>query len=504
MHHVKPGTWAGAAHFMTTVAPPRILLMGNIAGNSYTLAKLLRRRGIEVDCFSHGYDYHIGSPEWEDADFKTKGEIKELGHDWSSMDLNGFERPHWYFEEFSSDASKFQYLAQAPSQVDPEMVLDPGLKWHPFAYTAQYGLRGCKPDFFRYGRLFKKVVSLALGWFKNLPPHYLHLIKTYRCCAGSAGFSGELTVFDIAHFEQQAHFAHLFSKYDLIQVAGLYDPGYPVLLAPDKPLVYFEHGTLREAYERPTAINRMMVLACYLAKNVVITNADCWGVAEKMGVADKAVFIPHPIDDSIFQPAAEPELRREFQEQTSSEFIIYSPARHTWDEKRNYILIEGFAQARSQGVPCGLVLCEWGKDMDRSQELLAERGIAEYTTWLPVQPKLQSARNINACHIVIDQFFYQAFGTVAAEALSCGKAVVMKFDAEAHRKVFNELPPIVDAKDPPSVADAIHRLWEDADLRKNIENKSHAWFEKYHSSELVVRKHLDIYSRILDIDLHTL
>ncbi len=75
--------------------PPRVLHIGNIANNAYLNAQILNDAGFDCDVICYDYYHIMGCPEWEDADFD--GEIKDhFDPDWTSVDLRGFQRPHWF------------------------------------------------------------------------------------------------------------------------------------------------------------------------------------------------------------------------------------------------------------------------------------------------------------------------------------------------------------------------------------------------------------------------
>ena len=473
----------------------RILLIGNIAGNSYNLAKGLRRRGYEVDCFSNEYSYHIGSPEWESADFSA--EVSPINQDWSKIDTGGFVRPPWFFEYYHGSSREDVRPAPQP------LMLDPCYARHPLGYTQQYGLTGIQSDIRRYGRLAGRLGRRAIGKgaqlfrtiLKTKPGITEQLIRFYEDKALAAGFQEPLTSYDFDFFASKCHYANLFDQYDLVQAAGLWEPGYLSSFSPSRPFVVFEHGTLRDIYDRSSPANRLYVLACYLAGQIVVTNADGMPIADRMGLAEKAVFIPHPVDDTIFYPTPQPELRRELLAKTSSEFLIYAPSRHDWAEKGNDLFLKGLALARRRGIPAGAVMCRWGNEIERSCALIRELNLDAHVTWIAAAPKPRVARHLNASDVLVDQFFYPAFGTVAAEGLACGKPVVMKFHAEMHRRVFNPLPPIIDATSPEQVAEVLVGLHSNSDTTRTIGEQSAQWFREHHSLELVMNRHLEVWRR---------
>jgi hypothetical protein len=76
---------------------PRVLHIGNIANNAYANAKLLIEAGFECDVICYDYYHIMGTPEWEDADFKNT--LKDDFYpNWQKVNLNGFVRPKWFVQ----------------------------------------------------------------------------------------------------------------------------------------------------------------------------------------------------------------------------------------------------------------------------------------------------------------------------------------------------------------------------------------------------------------------
>src|SRR5262249_26912854 len=74
---------------------PRLLHIGNIGNNAYNNAKLLNRAGFDCDVLCYDYYDIMGSPEWEEADYR--GDIKnDFYPTWEGVELQGFERPRWF------------------------------------------------------------------------------------------------------------------------------------------------------------------------------------------------------------------------------------------------------------------------------------------------------------------------------------------------------------------------------------------------------------------------
>lgn len=87
--------------------PLRVLHIGNIAGNAYLNAKILRKSGIEADVLCSEYYHIMACPEWEDVDFDG-APAKQNRPDWTTVDLGSYERPRWYVQ--GPRELCFQYL----------------------------------------------------------------------------------------------------------------------------------------------------------------------------------------------------------------------------------------------------------------------------------------------------------------------------------------------------------------------------------------------------------
>ena len=76
---------------------PRVLHIGNIANNAYKNAQMLRKMGIECDVLCHSYYHIMGTPEWEDSDFRGEYEDQNWPA-WYKVKLGAFKRPRWFVQ----------------------------------------------------------------------------------------------------------------------------------------------------------------------------------------------------------------------------------------------------------------------------------------------------------------------------------------------------------------------------------------------------------------------
>jgi glycosyltransferase involved in cell wall biosynthesis len=429
----------------------RVLHLGNTANNGYLNAKLLRRAGIEADVLVD--EWHILSqPEWEDAPLEGSFEPYEPLFE-PALQV-GWRRPDWVLS-----------------------------------------FRDWDPEFRRQSWLSER--ARILGSLPSLVGEYRRLERL-----DGAGTTGPLRLMDIVRAsvwvtrlsQSFGSLSELFARYDLVQAYST-DPILPLLTESSPPYIAFEHGTMREIPFEDSWLGRLLSLAYRRAASVVITNADVVMQARRLGI-ENYVFIPHPVDESKYTPGSSP-LRAEL-EAGGADFVLLSPSRHDWEIKGSDRLLRGFAEFVRRDRPNAvLLLNEWGLEVDRSKALIRELDVERNVRWSPPLPKLRLIDAYRAADVVLDQFLIGTFGAVAPEAMSCGRPVVMAFDAAQHAWCFPVLPPVIDARTPEQIYASLARLAANAAERDRIGRAGRNWIEEHHSSRVVVERQLAIYENVL-------
>jgi len=455
----------------------KILHLGNVAMNAYSNAKFLRRKGIEADVLVLDYTYIMSQPEWEDAYFEE--EIKDEWHpDWSKVNLHGFKRPKWFKE----------YLTGAPQSV-PESKSIKGRWWTIkntilFGFYLREGLR-IRGFIERERQKYLKMERLSAFKKNGIAEKMKHI------------FSG---IKVIGRF--QTKYSHIrflksiINKYDIIQAYGN-EVITAVLAASEKPLVSFEHGTMRDILLADSSTNRLLILAYNKSKKCIITNPDGKITADKIGL-NNYVFIPHPVDTEKFSPH-ETKFRKKIMDETGAELIFFAPARNDWWIKNNDKIIEAFSDyLKNAEKKTVLIFCEWGRDIEKSKNYINKLGIGKYVIWTPPLSKTILAEHYNASDVVLDQFLLGVFGGIPPEAMACAKPVITKFDWEVNKWAWPEKPPVVPAASSQEIFESMKLLAQNENLRKELGKRGRIWMEKYHSWELVAEKQIKIYKEILN------
>ena len=430
--------------------------MGNVAQNGYNNAKLLRRLGLDAYAVCDEAQA-LAQPEWEDAPLPVETEAMAT---WSQVaSVDGWKRPDWVI---------------AP-RIPPRRP--PG--WYRAAYAAAR--------------------TSALPRLRRLHHSLRADYEPLRATLGS-----ELTFDDVVagfratwmHSLVLGDLRALFSRFDLVQAYATHAT-LTLVATPDRASVAYEHGTLRELPFEDSWRGRLLSLAYRRAAKVIITNADVVPSALRLGL-ENTTFIPHPVDESKYTPGRSlvgDELRA-----GGAGPILLAPARQDWREKRNDVMVRALGELVRGGHSKALLLLgDWGEDAARTRALVAELRLDANVQWTSPVPKLHLIELYRAADVVLDQFTFGTFGGIAPEAMACERPVVMAFDAALHEWCFPEPPPIVDARDPRTVAESLRRLADDADERARLGRAGRAWVERYHGWRLVAGRQRAVYEEVLGI-----
>ena len=505
------------------VEPVRVAHIGNVANNAYSNAKFQRRLGLQADIYHYRNEFIMGHPEWEDADFA--GEPDPFNPpDWPSIRFtNGYVRPEW--AKYLGDHLE----ADASGEV-PRVVRTDGADSHMPAASlgsiatrlrdlAHRGIRRFNA-LSRQGQLARgeRLELLALSLFQqgvewasiakeerpfSVDARLRSRRERLREINGQSRISASterLTLHQLRGFPHWESFRQTCAPYDIVQLYGL-EVAKGTFLPPEQPLIAFEHGTLRGFPFEQTVRGRLLALGHKSADWSVITNADTVSEAKRLGL-ERYGFIPHPLDEDKYVdgPSAVGEvLRREL----GCELLLFCPTRHEWsdafDSKRTdralRVFVRYVREAEPSGAPrAGFVLSDWGRDARAAQALLSAAGVAERVTWRAPMPKLRMLDYYRAADVVVDQFHDRvgSFGAVTAEAMSCGRPVVMYFNPAVHEWCLPEMPPIRSARTEEEIYARLVELG-DAATRRRVGQESRAWIERWHGWRRSTDLHLDVY-----------
>lgn len=285
---------------------------------------------------------------------------------------------------------------------------------------------------------------------------------------------------------------------DIMQVSGTH---VGVASYSQTPYVIYYYGS--DAYEVPFRNNQMGKMQVRGIKRAKLHIARRHNREYLMGLgipSRKIVPLPFIIDTDTYAPQSGtvlPGLRQEGKK------TLFLAARQNWTQKGNDKLFRalGLLAAKRDDFTC---LAAWyGPDTTRSQELVKELGIGHLVQLLGLSSKNRLRNIILSSDIVVDQFTLGLFGTLALEAMSCGRPVVSCLD----RSMFTEengivgegydACPIVSAFTVEEIAEALEHLLDDDGERALLNEASRRWVLEYHGHAKLWPYYDEVYRRAL-------
>ena len=87
---------------------------------------------------------------------------------------------------------------------------------------------------------------------------------------------------------------------------------------------------------------------------------------------------------------------------------------------------------------------------------------------------------INAFDIILGQFEIGSLGVSELESMACSKPVVSWVDQVRYSQWYTEPPPILSAREPDTVVEAVSALLQDRAYREKLGSQARAWVLKHH------------------------
>lgn len=193
------------------------------------------------------------------------------------------------------------------------------------------------------------------------------------------------------------------------------------------------------------------------------------------------VFNPEKISDFFGRSAWFYEFKRI---RDHHDFVLFHHARHIWSpaygamsQKGNDRLIRAFAAfvRRNPAIKAALVMLEYGPDVERSRALVAELGIEENVTWLPLMARKEVFLGISQADIVCGEFAQSwNFGGTIIEGIALAKPLLHFRKDSLYPK--EDLFPIINVYTAEEMTDGMERYMADRDGFKKMGHEAYTWF----------------------------
>lgn len=413
----------------------RIGFFGNIANNAYNFTKCLRRLGYEAEL--------VIEDGWFDA--------------------NLMRRPFW--EDVEVECSRFEEaFAHEHKWVQPHYV-----RRVVFDQEMQARYQGRYAAIPEVQALYKKEFGV------DLPPDCALLLA-----------------------QQMGHWPYLLAmkQYDVIQFSGA---SISMGLFCPKPYVVFPTGgDLFTGPFEETVLGLLMRAGYRRARHVIVCEPNYPAYLDRLDVRAPRTYIPLMVDTDTYTPGVGEAVRTWWKQEVGGERFLLGVCRQSWEWKGNDRLIRGFAKSvKDKGNgQWRLILARWGPDIERTEALIAELGIADKVVWENLLSKPLLRQRQQAADLVADQFVMPGYGTSVLESLAAGKPVLMTGQAGDRISHLPEQAPFIPASEPEEIAEALARAMI-GDFLIQRGKESLKWVNDCHGYKAVADSYLAVYRSVL-------
>ena len=492
----------------------RVLHSGNIANNGYLNSKILNTgTGFDSICLSADYYHIMGTPQWEEDIFNSAG-IDQNKPNWNTISTKLEVSDSFLSGPFNQSCRYLEYKITGKKirskilkfSIDLQALRKKNILGNQFIFLVKLYFflerqlllrkRFLNPIFYLY-KIFK--IKYPQNYFMNNDISTIWDRTKKVVDIGDDLIKHSCFIIEVYNFKRLSRF------FDVIHCYGL-DPKYPYLAGVNQ-YIAFEHGTIRDIPFLDTFEGRLCRKSYLGATHVFITNSDNLIAAQKIGLKSYT-FIPHPIND--LEVNGQLDFGREvdllFEKMDRSEFVIFHPTRHHWEEvkkentlpswlKGNQKLISAFGEFVKSGNESALcILVDWGQTVNDSKILIEKLGIEKNVCWIDPVPHKVLIAIMKRSNVVADQFYLGAFGSITAKSIGLGIPVLVYLEEDEVLRMFEEMPPINNVQTKAEIVSAIYEISK----RENVQQDNLLiWYKKYHSQEKIREKLIEGYDKII-------
>lgn len=184
------------------------------------------------------------------------------------------------------------------------------------------------------------------------------------------------------------------------------------------------------------------------------------------------------------------------------ELTLFTSARQMWTEtgkendlsrKNNHFTFLALQQLKQEypDRPWGMVVVEYGPDVEATKQLIAELGLTENFFWLPQSSRAMLMQALSLCDIAVGEFYSipeAMWGGTGWEAFAMGKPLVQgfRFSPGSFESKFGY--PIPPSLLPVATADGIlphlRRMLLEPEARQKLGPEGRVWFDRYNGIQL--------------------
>lgn len=231
------------------------------------------------------------------------------------------------------------------------------------------------------------------------------------------------------------------------------------------------------------------------ASHIVCNAPDVMKEMKSSVNSDSLTIMKHPIDNEFFKPR---KLDLEIKNNFNAEFLLFAPARHHWESKKNNFIFEALNSLEDLSKS-HLITIEWGPDLEKSKKLVRELDLGDKVSFLPLMSRPKFIRYLNSVDCVLDAF-RRGFGTIATQTLACGTPLISALKGAEKRLLMwgvDSLPPILQAESSDEIMEHLSTI-KDPKKAQRIGKESRKWIEENYHWEDLIEDYINLYEKILN------
>jgi glycosyltransferase involved in cell wall biosynthesis len=268
-------------------------------------------------------------------------------------------------------------------------------------------------------------------------------------------------------------------------VVTIYDLSLDRIPQPSRKLFGQRWSFLRTKRTAKRA-SRVVTISAHTAKDIV----------ELYGVPRERIAIVGPAVGPEFYPVVDPAVQASVKARYGIRREAFVLSGGGTEPRKNIVgLIEAFGRATQLRERLNLVVVG---GMERGAEAIREvvrRARLEEAVIFPGHVPLEDLRVLySSCALFAFPSLYEGFGMPVLEAMACGAPVVSS-NAASLPEVVGDAALLVDPRDPEAWAQAMTRVFEDANLREDLRRRG-ALRVKVFSWEQSAREQLRVYKEL--------
>jgi len=159
---------------------------------------------------------------------------------------------------------------------------------------------------------------------------------------------------------------------------------------------------------------------------------------------------------------------------------INDPGSHRYSSRGNDRFIRSFARASKNGLDAYCIIVDRGPDKEVAKDLIRELGIDDKFIWKPHLSREELFSEFSKADVVVDQFDVGGLGSIAIEAMSAGRPVLIYLQDNCQKIIYHDPPPVLNCHSEEEIYEKI-MCCQDRTYLKYVGEKAKEWVYKYYN-----------------------